>query len=72
MEKHIRLALDLEESLIDVLNHRANKEGISLSELINSLLRRSISEENHHSPQQQALPGLIQNLYKTIPKKKNT
>lgn len=69
MEKHIRLALDLDESLVNALNQRANKEGLSLLELIQALLRRFASDENKSNSQPQALPNLIQNLYKTMPKK---
>jgi metal-responsive CopG/Arc/MetJ family transcriptional regulator len=69
MEKHIRLALDLDESLVNALNQRANKEGLSLLEFIQALLRRFTSDENKSNSQPQALPNLIQNLYKTMPKK---
>jgi hypothetical protein len=53
-------------------HQRASKEGLSLLELIQTLLRRVASDENKSNSQPQALPNLIQNLYKTMPKKKST
>ncbi len=69
IERHIRLALDLGESLVDALNQRASKEGLSLLDLIQALLRKFAFDENKSNSEPQALPNLIQNLYRTMPKK---
>ncbi len=69
MERHVRLALDLDESLVDALNQRASKEGLSLLDLIQALLRKFAFDENKSNSEPQALPNLIQNLYRTMPKK---